>query len=102
MGDNQKLQIQAVGMVWYKRENYERIRTICEDGNNLHDTYDEWFKAAEIGRKGLESQGARVICVDIDPVEFPVWCRNNDMKLNAAARNRYANLAAYKAIIEKS
>ena len=89
-------------MAWYKRENYKRIRTICKDGNKLHDTYDEWLKAAEAGRKEMESQGAQVVCVDIDPVEFPKWCKNNNMKLNAAARSQYANIAVYKAFTENS
>ena len=102
MENAQKLPIQAVGMVWYKRENYDRLKTIFEDGSNLHDTYDGWLKAAEAGRLSMESKGARVICVDIDPVDFPEWCKNNDMKLNAAARNRYANLAVYNAITSNS
>jgi hypothetical protein len=98
MKNEQKLQIQVVGMVWYKRENYDCLKTIFEDGDVLHDTYDEWLKAAETGRLSMESKGTRVVCVDIDPIEFPEWCRKNSMKLNAAGRNHYANLEAYKAV----
>lgn len=39
MNDNKGFPIQVVGMVWYGRENYERIRSMCEDGGNLHNTY---------------------------------------------------------------
>ena len=60
------------------------------------------LKLLRLAARGWKARGARVVCVDIDPVEFPEWCKNNDMKLNAAARNRYANLAAYKAVTENS
>ena len=92
------MQIQVIGMAWYKRENYTRNKSMFEDGNKLHDTYDEWLKAAEIGRKSLESKGAKVVCVDIDPDEFSAWCKKSGMKLNAEARTSYTNEAAYKSL----
>jgi hypothetical protein len=83
-------------MAWYKAENFNRLRAMFEDGNKLHRTYKEWLVAAETGRNRFESQGVRVICVDIDPDQFPEWCKANRMKLNAEARNKYSSLIAYK------
>jgi hypothetical protein len=71
-----------------------------EDGHKLHGTYKEWFAAAEMGRRKFESQGVRVVTVDIDPDEFPKWCKANRMKLNAEARNKYASFIAYKVATE--
>jgi hypothetical protein len=99
MNNEQKQQIQVLGMVWYKRENYEQLKNYFEDGNKLHNTYDEWFNAAEIGRKRNESNGVKVVCVDIDPVEFPKWCKENNMKPNENARTQYVNLEVYKAVV---
>ena len=48
----------------------------------------------------MEDRGTWVICVDIDPVKFREWCNDNDMKLNAAARNLYAILPACRAVVE--
>jgi hypothetical protein len=96
------MNIQITGMVWYKRENYERIRSMFDDGNNLHATYDEWLKAAETGRRSIESKGIKVVFAYIDPDEFIIWCERNGMKLNAEARNRFASETAYKAAIQQS
>ncbi|WP_275270515.1 hypothetical protein [Limnobacter sp. P1] len=90
------MQVQIIGMAWYKPENFDRLRTMFEDGHKLHRTYNEWFAAAETGRKKFESQGVRVVPVDIDPDAFPKWCKANGMRLNADARNKYASFIAYQ------
>lgn len=88
------MQIQIVGMAWYRPETFAQLRRMFEDGHKLHRTYEEWFAAAETGRKSFESKGVRVFCVDIDPNEFPSWCKAQGLKLNAEARNRYASTVA--------
>lgn len=91
-------QIQAVGMAWYKREHFERLRAVFEDGHVLHRSFDEWLRDAEKGRKGLEAKGVRVVCVDIDPDAFPAWCAANGQRVNAEGRTKYANLITYKVL----
>lgn len=91
-------QPQIAGIPWYEPENFDRLRSMFEDGNKLHGTYEEWRVAAESSRKNLESRGVRVVCVNIDPDQFPVWCRDNRMNLNAEARNRFAASIAYKLV----
>lgn len=86
-----------VGMCWYSAEHFLQLRTMFEDGDKLHKTYEEWLSAAELGRKHLESGGTRVVCVDLDPDVFPKWCHENGMTLNAQARTAYANWMAHQA-----
>jgi formylglycine-generating enzyme required for sulfatase activity len=92
------MQVAATGVAWYKAENYIRLREMFEDGEKLPLTYAEWHTNAEAGRRTLESQGRKVICVDIDPNAFPIWCRDNGMKPNAQARMKYSSLMAYKVV----
>lgn len=92
------MQVKIIGMAWYKPENFVRLREMFEDGHKLHRTYEAWFSAAETGRKKFEAEGVRIVCVDIDPDQFPEWCKINGMKLNAEGRNRYASLIAYKVV----
>ena len=91
-------QVQAVGMAWFKREHFVRLRAMFQDGHKLHRTYDEWLRAAEAGRKAQEVKGLRVVCVDIDPDDFPKWCAAKGMNLDADARMRYASEIAYKVL----
>ena len=88
------MDVHAVGMAWYKPEHFLRLKAMFEDGHKLHSTYDEWRVAAEQGRKTLEAKGVRVICVDIDPDQFPEWCQSQGMKINADARTKFANVYA--------
>jgi len=87
----------VVGICWYQAEHFLQLRAMFEDGDSLHETYGEWLSAAELGRKRLESGGAKVVCVDLDPDVFPKWCRAKGMKLDAQARTAYANWMAYQA-----
>jgi hypothetical protein len=91
-------QIQAVGMVWFKRENFERLMSMFEDRHKLHRTFDEWLRDSEIGRKVQEAKGVRVVCVDIDPDAFGAWCVGRGLRVNAQSRMDYANLIAYKVL----
>lgn len=91
-------QVQAVGMAWFKRENFTRLLAVFEDSHKLHRTFDEWLRDAEIGRKGLEAKGVRVVCVDIDPDHFIAWCKSRGLGINAQSRISYANLIAYKVL----
>lgn len=92
------MQIQTVGIPWYKPEHFVRLRAMFEDGHKLHPSYNEWLVAAEQTRKGLEAKGLKVVCVNIDPDEFPKWCHSEGMKIDADARNRYASWVAYQII----
>lgn len=88
------MQVQALGMVWYRPETFAELKAMFEDGHKLHASYEEWLSAAENGRKQMEARGAHVVCVDIDPKTFPVWCKERGLKLDANARNEYASLFA--------
>lgn len=61
---------QAVGIAWYSKENYLRLRSLFEDGDKLHPTFSEWREAALSAKKRIEQDGVVVYCVDIDPETF--------------------------------
>lgn len=92
------MKVQIVGMAWYRRETFDALRSMFEDGDKLHRTYDEWLAASEKGRKQLEGKGHTIKCVDIDPVEFPAWCHAKGLKLNAESRIAFCNESAFKAV----
>ena len=86
----------ATGMVWFQPENYERLAGMFEDHAGISSTYEEWFYAAECRRQELEKSGVRVLRVDLDPDEFPAWCKSVGMRLNAESRKAYASYIACK------
>lgn len=80
-----------VGIGWYKREEYDRIKTVMEDGNKLPATYDQFLTAFEQGIQVLRRGGHIPVKVYIDPDAFPLWCRERGMNVDARARLAFGN-----------
>lgn len=89
------MRISVVGMPWYRKADYARLRAAFADGARLHETHAEWSAAARATEAHLAAQGHRVVRVEIDPEEFVAWCSTRDVAPDAEARMRYANESAY-------
>ncbi len=90
-------QVEAVGIAWYRREDYQRLKEMFTDGSKLPDTFDEWFRLARRTYRTLTASGLRVERAYIDPEVFPAWCKANGLKMNAKARTYYGNAVARRA-----
>ncbi len=86
----------AIGMSWYCREAYSRILEVMEDADRLPRTYDQWLKSAEAGVSKLQRAGHIVVRAVIDPDQFVAWCLARSLKVDAQARMRWANEAAFR------
>jgi hypothetical protein len=80
--------VRAVGMVWYRREDYAEILRIMDDADKLPPTWEKWHYAADRGLREVEGKGHIVIRAYIDPVEFSTWCVARGLKLDAEAREK--------------
>jgi len=89
--------IKIAGMVWYRSEEYEAILSIMEDAFKLPRDYPIWRMQAEANEKKAHRLGFSTIRAFIDPATFPAWCLARGYKIDAEARNIFANLAAKEA-----
>ncbi|WP_175784542.1 hypothetical protein [Burkholderia ambifaria] len=82
-----------IGIAWFEKTNYERIRTLLIDGHTLPKTFEQWEKAMERKAKELaiDRPGTDVIATYIDPDTFPAWCRSMGLKLDRAACEQFAS-----------
>ena len=87
---------QIAGLAWYKREHYKELLTIFEDADKLPLTYDKWLGKATAAEKGFKLRGIKVVRAYINPQDFPEWCRAEGHNVDAKARMKFANLAAYR------
>lgn len=83
--------IRAVGIAWYRREDYQKIRAVMADPDKLPATFDKWFYSANKFARGLEARGQIVERVYLDPDEFAEWCQRRGMNIDAKARMTFAN-----------
>lgn len=91
MKDSNKPQDEVViAIVWYRSEQWQRVRDIAVDADEMESNYLEWLKQAEEKFKQLESSGVRVEKVDIDSEKLVLWCNERGLENDGQARSRYA------------
>jgi hypothetical protein len=79
----------VVGFAWYRPDQWQRVREISADADDLHDSYLGWLQSAEERLKELRSSGLRVEKVDVHSEELILWCNERGLEINAEARSRY-------------
>lgn len=79
----------AVGIAWYRREDYARARKLFKDGDQMFARFDDWLKAAENAKQVEEANGHVVFKAYIDPDTFPAWCKTRGLDIDANARMEF-------------
>ena len=78
-----------LGLAWYSRETWERLREIADDRDKLDDTYEDWQRQALTMIHDLEVVGQQIRKVPIDIEALVAWCRERKCRIDAAARSEY-------------
>lgn len=86
--------VHIVGIPWYRAEEYDACMAIMSDRAKLHTNYHLWRIEAESREKQTVRLGKTVVRVFIDPKEFPGWCRERGLDIDASARSLFAGLVA--------
>jgi hypothetical protein len=87
---NESKQKMVVGFAWYRPAQWQRVRDISSDAEDLEDTYEEWLRLAEQKLTELKAGGLRVEMVEVDSEQLILWCNERGLEINAQARSRYA------------
>ena len=85
--------LRAVGIVWYRKADWPRLRALLADADKLPDTYAEWLASAEGLLAQLRRDGIAAERVPLDPDVFSAWCVARGLAPDAQARSRYASEA---------
>ena len=80
----------VVGMMWYRRDQWDRWKDVTPDWDEMSPTYDAWLREAKRGVRVYEDQGIYVERVEADVDEVLAWCRYKGLQPNGAARSQYA------------
>jgi len=75
---------------WYRREDYERIRQIMDDGDEMPRTFDEWEVSAKRTIARAASIGVILKIVVFDPDEFVAFCDAKKIPRGSQARAMFA------------
>ena len=75
---------------WYRREDYDRIQEIMDDGANLPSTFDEWESRAKSRMAKAEASGVRLKPIIVDPDDFMAFCREKGIPKGSKERTLFA------------
>jgi hypothetical protein len=65
---------------WYRREDYDRIREIMDDGNKLPKTFDEWEGVAKHQVADAAKHGIVITPVILEPDKFLAYCKEKNLQ----------------------
>ena len=80
----------VVPIVWYRPEQWQRVRDIAVDSDEFENSYVEWLQLAEERARELKGRGLRVEKVDLDSEKLILWCNERGLENDAKARSQYA------------
>ncbi|QRM30109.1 hypothetical protein [Microvirga sp. VF16] len=80
-----------IGLPWYRREDYPRIRDMMADRHNLAPTYNAWLAAAQNNEDVGRQAGLRIARIIIEPDSFAKWCAERGVEPGSAARMDYVS-----------
>jgi hypothetical protein len=83
--------VTQLGLAWYSREDWERLREIADDRDKLDDTYEDWERQALKMIHDLEAVGRRIQKVPINIEALIAWCRERKRRIDMAARSEYVS-----------
>lgn len=80
----------GIGIPWYSREDYSRIRAIMEDGAALPRSYAAWVKITEELECKLAAEGRMPQRAHLHSDKFTIWCSVRGLARNRLARTKFA------------
>ena len=90
------MKVSAGALFWFRDSaDYERMRSLAEDGDTFFSSYSQWLQAAEKAFKQMQKTG-RVIKVEADIDDYISWCNHTGRSINSKSRVAYANAKAFE------
>jgi len=80
-----------IGVVWYRREDWDELMTLFPDADALDDSYDDWLANARNLMDEIAELGHIGEPVYLFPAEFRHWCAMRNRPMNAEARSEFAS-----------
>ena len=86
--------VEGVSLIWYRREEYARVRELCVDVGQFHETYEQWERNALQLVQKLQGVSVQVCKVPVVLDEVLAWCAERSKPFDSSARSEYAMMWA--------
>jgi hypothetical protein len=85
-----------VGVAWYSESEWDKIRAIAADRDDLETTYLDWVRVFTKGMHTLAQAGVIAEPVAITAADLKAWCEKEGRGVDSAARSEFASLLLYR------
>jgi hypothetical protein len=75
---------------WFRREDYQRIRQIMDDGDRLPPEFDAWEERAKAQAEEAARHDLIITPIILDPDEFLAFCETENLAPSREARAKFA------------
>ena len=80
-------------IVWYpSAEDFEAIRAVSLDADELPLTYASWLTLAECALGQMQARGLTAFRAEMRAADFLPWCQARRIKIDSSARSQYVSL----------
>lgn len=86
-----KNNISHFGVVWYTKEEWQRMKEISLDTEILENSFKEWKQMANKSLIEIKASGIIAEKVFIKVDEFILWCKIHSLPYDAKSRSNYVS-----------
>jgi hypothetical protein len=79
----------AVGIGFYKREQWQRLRDTAVDAHILEPTYDEWLDVLDSSIEKIRFHGLEPELVEVDVEDLLAFCRKEELPNTGETRAKF-------------
>lgn len=80
----------VIGLAWYSSEQWDRLRSLSSDPDQLEEEWGEWRELAESKFREMQRLGLEVEKVAVDVDRLARWCEKEGRPVDGASRSAYA------------
>lgn len=77
-------------VAWFKEKQWDRLKEIVSDSENLGEAHKDWKKQAEKNISMFRSSGGIVKKMSVDTEKMLAWSNENNIKLDSTTISSYA------------
>ena len=88
---NPKQSNSNIGIVWYTKEEWLKMKEISIDSQIFEKSFKEWEQMANKTLINMKTSGIVATKVFIKTDEFILWCKIHSLPLDASSRSYYVS-----------
>ena len=93
-----KTATQVVGIPWYSREDWYKMKALANDKQHFHADYEHWLANTDKSIVLLTNRKQLFERLNIDPIHYAFWCKQKSLHKNRESRTAYTQYLLHRKI----